>query len=139
MLEQYPNDVKVVFKNFPLRNHAFARKAAIAAAAAQKQGKFWEFHDKLFANYNRLSDQKIEEIAQEVGLDKARFDADRQDPEVLSRVNADARDGQRAAVRGTPTVYVNGKQLQDRSMDGFRAMIDSELRKAGKEAKKASP
>ena len=68
VLEKYPQDVKLVFKNFPLRNHKFAEKAAIAALAAGEQGKFWEFHDLLFKNYNKLSDQKIQEIAQAVGI-----------------------------------------------------------------------
>jgi protein-disulfide isomerase len=54
VLEQYPNQVKLVYKNFPLRNHKFAKPAASAALAAGEQGKFWEFHDKLFQNYNQL-------------------------------------------------------------------------------------
>ena len=60
--------MKLVFKNFPLRNHKFARPAAIAALAANKQGKFWELHDQLYKNYNKLNEQKIREIAQQVGL-----------------------------------------------------------------------
>jgi protein-disulfide isomerase len=68
VIEKYPNDVKVVFKNFPLRSHRFSMQAAIAAMAAASQGKFWEFHDLLFKNYNQLDDQKIQEIAQTVFL-----------------------------------------------------------------------
>ncbi len=57
MLEQYPNDVKLVFKNFPLtRIHKFAMDAAVASMAANQQGKFWEFHAGLFKNYNNLND-----------------------------------------------------------------------------------
>jgi protein-disulfide isomerase len=73
VLEQYPEDVKMIFKNYPLAYHAFAKKAAIAAAAAQKQGKFWEYHDRLFKNYERLDDQKFREIARELNLDLEKF------------------------------------------------------------------
>ena len=69
MLEQYPKDVKLVIKNFPLtRIHKFSMNAALAALAANQQGKYWEFHTELFKNYNQLSDAKIDEIAQAVGL-----------------------------------------------------------------------
>jgi protein-disulfide isomerase len=71
VLEKYPHDVKIVFKNYPLRNHKFAMKAAIAALAAGSEGKFWEFHDELFKNYNKLNDQKIREIALGLGFDQA--------------------------------------------------------------------
>ena len=59
VLEKNPDKVKLVFKNFPLRNHKFAMPAATAALAAEKQGKFWEFHDLLFKDYNRLNEQKV--------------------------------------------------------------------------------
>ena len=67
VLEKYPKQVKLVFKNFPLRNHRYAKKAATAALAANRQGKFWEFHDRLMENATRLNDKKIEDIAKELG------------------------------------------------------------------------
>ena len=76
MLEKYPKEVKLVYKNFPLVGHKFARKAATAALAAHEQGKFWEFHDNLFKNYRNLDDAKIQEIAEELGLDMERFTRD---------------------------------------------------------------
>ena len=119
--------MKLVFKNFPLRNHKFAWPAAIAALAASKQGKFWELHDQLYENYNRLSDQKIREIAQQVGLDMEKFDKDMNDPKLKAMVERDFQEGARAGVRGIPTIFVNGRQLKNRSFQGFQAAIEKEL------------
>jgi protein-disulfide isomerase len=130
VLERYPKDVRVVFKNFPLRNHRFARKAAIAALAANRQGKFWEFHDLLFENYNRLNEKKIQEIAQQLNLDMERFVEDRKDPQIIAMINRDMADGNRAGVRGTPTVFINGRLLRNRNLAGFQALIEKELKKA---------
>ncbi len=128
----YPKQVRVVFKQFPLSMHKFARQAALASLAARNQGKFWQLHDQLFANYNKLSDAKIRELAEGVGLDMARFDQDLKNPALLQEVNNDQQLGAKAGVRGTPAAYINGRQLQDRSFNGFKAMIDAELQKAGK-------
>ena len=119
--------MKLVFKNFPLRNHKFAWPAAMAALAANKQGKFWELHDQLYENYNRLSDQKIREIAQQVGLDMEKFDKDMKDPELRAIVERDFQEGARIGVRGIPTIFVNGRQLKNRSFQGFQAAIEKEL------------
>lgn len=127
MFERYSKEMKLVFKNFPLRNHKFAWPAAIAALAANKQGKFWELHDQLYENYNRLSDQKIREIAQQVGLDMEKFDKDMKDPELKALVERDFQEGAGAGVRGIPTIFVNGRQLKNRSFQGFQAAIEKEL------------
>ena len=119
--------MKLVFKNFPLRNHKFAWPAAIAALAANKQGKLWELHDQLYENYNRLSDQKIREIAQQVGLDMEKFDKDMKAPELKAIVERDFQEGARIGVRGIPTIFVNGRQLKNRSFQGFQAAIEKEL------------
>jgi len=129
VLEKNPKDVKLVMKNFPLPSHSFARKAAIAAVAAEKQGKFWEIHQKLFANQRQLSDAKVEEIARELGLNMERFDRDLKDAEVQGRIDRDLKNGQQANVRGTPTIFLNGKVLQQRSLPGFQQAIDAELKK----------
>jgi protein-disulfide isomerase len=127
VFEKYSKEMKLVFKNFPLRNHKFAWPAAIAALAANKQGKFWELHDQLYENYNRLSEQKIREIAQQVGLDMEKFDKDMKDPKLKAMVERDFQEGARAGVRGIPTIFVNGRQLRNRSFQGFQAAIEKEL------------
>jgi len=101
VLEKNPNQVKLVFKNFPLRNHKFAMEAAIAALAAEKQGKFWEFHDLLFKDYNRLNEQKVKEIAQQLKLDMEKFEMDRKDPQIRAMINRDLAEGNRAGVGGS--------------------------------------
>jgi protein-disulfide isomerase len=138
VLEKYPEDVKVVFKHFPVRNHKFAIKAAVASIAADSQGKFWEFHDLLFQNYNKLSDQKIQEIAQTVGLNMEEYEKKRKDPAIKQKLNQDFSEGRQAGVRGTPTIFINGIRLRDRSLKGFQAAIDKQLQKLGKTATKPS-
>ena len=129
VLEKNPNQVKLVFKNFPLRNHKFAMPAAIAALAAEKQGKFWEFHDLLFKDYNRLNEQKVKEIAQQLNLDMEQFEKDRKDPRIRAMINRDVSEGNRVGVRGTPTVFINGRLLRDRNPAGFQELIEKALKK----------
>ena len=124
VLEKNPNQVKLVFNNFPIRNHKFAMPAAIAALAAEKQGKFWEFHDLLFKDYNRLNEQKVKEIAQQLKLDMEKFEKDRKDPRISAIINRDLAEGNRAGVRGTPTIFINGRLLRNRSMAGFQELIE---------------
>ncbi|MBP1741880.1 MAG: oxidoreductase, partial [Deltaproteobacteria bacterium] len=132
VLEKNQGKVKLVFKNFPLNTHQFARKAAAAALAAGKQGKFWELHDRLFQNYNRLNDQVVQEQAQQLGLDMQKFEKDVNDPQIAQAINQDLQEGAKAGVRGTPTIYVNGALLRNSNLEGFQAAIDKELEKRGK-------
>ena len=129
VLEKNPNQVKLVFKNFPIRNHKFAMPAAVAALAAEKQGKFWEFHDLLFKDYNRLNEQKVKEIAQKLKLDIKKFEKDRKDPRIIELLRRDVLEGNRAGVRGTPTIFINGRLLRNRSPAGFQELIDKALKK----------
>jgi len=124
--------VKLAIKNFPLPNHRFARQAALAALAANRQGKFWEFHNELYKNYSQLKEEKIREIAQQVGLDTTKLDQDMKSPEIEAIVENDVREGQEAGVRGIPTIFVNGRLLRDRSFAGFQAAIENELAKEGR-------
>ncbi len=130
MLKQYPKSVKVVFKNFPLSNHKFAKKAAAAALAAECQGKFWEFHDELFKNYRNLNDKKINEIALKVGLNEAQFNTDRQNPETLGKIKRDYEEGQTIEVKGIPAVFMNGRRINNRDIKNLGDMIKKQLEKA---------
>jgi len=130
VLAAYPTQGRVEYKHFPLSMHKFAEQAAIASIAARNQGKFWPMHDLLFANYNKLNDAKIRELAETVGLDMARFDKDLVNPALKQEVAADMQLGAKAGVRGTPAVYLNGVSLKDRSINGFKKSIDAELKKA---------
>ena len=126
VLAKNPDKVRIVFKQFPLRMHNFALPAALASLAARDQGKFWPMHDLLFANSSQLSDEKIRSFAQQVGLDLARFDKDRNDKRLRDEVQRDLELGQKAGVQGTPTVFINGKLLRDRSLPNVQAIIDRE-------------
>jgi len=132
VFETYPKVVKLAIKNFPLPNHRFARQAALAALAANRQGKFWEFHNELYKNYSQLNEEKMREIAQQIGLDTTKLDQDMKAPEIEAIVQNDLREGQEAGVRGIPTIFVNGRLLRDRSFEGFQAAIENELAKEGR-------
>lgn len=112
--------------------HKQAKPAALAAIAAQKQGKFWEYHDELFLNMKSLSPQKFVEIATQLGLDINQFNKDILDKNLVNRIDKELRDGQAAGVKGTPAIFVNGRRLKDRSPKGFQKMIDEELAKVSK-------
>jgi protein-disulfide isomerase len=131
VLEQYPQEVKVVYKNFPLKSHKYSRLAAAAVIAADRQGKFWEFHDLLYKNSKHLNDQKIQEIAIILGLDKKRFLNDLSDPQIQEIIDQELSEAARLGVNSTPTVFINGKRLRDRSLEEFQAQIEKELHKAG--------
>lgn len=129
LLAKYPKDVKLVIKQYPLRNHPNARQAAIAVLAAHKQGKFWEFHSQLFANHAELSDQKLDEIAESFDLDMTQYKRDLLSPDVLSMIVRDIRGGQKIGVSGTPTLFLNGKRVKDRTFLAIDKLIERELKK----------
>ena len=127
----YPNDVRIVWKHYPLPFHPNAMPAALAAEAAREQGgaaKFWAMHDKLFANQASLSEATYEQYARELGLDLARFRQDMASPRLRSRVEEDAQLAQRMGVNGTPTFLVNGERVV--GANGLRPAVDRMLAQA---------
>ena len=129
MLDKNPDKVNLVIKHFPLNSHKFARRAAAVALAADRQGKFWECHAKIFENYRNINETKVQEIANEIGLDLERLNTDAKDPAIQYLINRDISNGQQSGVRGTPAIFVNGKRLNNRSLAGFQQAIDAELKK----------
>ena len=129
LLATYPEEIKVVFKHFPLRMHRYAGLAALAAIAAQQEGKFWQFHDRLFAAQKELNQQKILAIAKDLGLDEKRFIAAIGSKEVKERLAKDMAEGKKAGVTGTPTVFVNGREPDKPSFAAIKKLIDAELAK----------
>ena len=95
--------------------------------AADRQGKFWDFHDELFNNYNRLNEEKVQEIVAKLKLNSAQFEKDRKDPLLLEQVRSDVNEAIQAGVKGVPSVFVNGRKLKDRSLQGFQTLIDKEI------------
>ena len=124
--------MKFVHKDFPSTNHKYVQKAAAAALAANRQGKFWEFHDRLFKNANRLNDQKLKEISRELTLNEEKFKKDMQDPEILKIISQDIREDAKVGVRGTPTIFINGRLLRQGSLQEFQRIIEKEFEKVKK-------
>jgi protein-disulfide isomerase len=130
-LKAYPNDVRLIFKQYPLFElHPAAGMAAAAALAAHRQGKFWPMHDVMFANRGRLSRQSILGWAKDIGLDLLRFMADLDSDAIKKAVLRDQADGDKAGVEGTPTVFVNGQRYNgDLAPDAFKPVIEGELKR----------
>jgi len=102
--------LRLAFRHFPVKSkHPRAWAAACAAEAAALQGRFWEMHDALYADRGRLEDPHLWQRARDLGLDVARFDADRRSEAVAARITRDFRGGLRAGVVTTPTLVVDGQ------------------------------
>lgn len=130
VLKEYPNDVKLVFKNLPLPFHPEAKPSAIAALAAQRQGKFWEMHDKLFANQQSLGRDAYLKFAEELGLDMDRFKKDLDDESLEKAVEADHQLATKLGVQGTPGFFVNGVLVSGaQPLPAFKSIIDRWLKK----------
>ncbi len=111
IMKQFPKDVRVIFKQFPLDSHSQAALAAEASLAAHAQGKFWELHDKMYANFTTINRTRILLWAKETGLDMDRFTSELDSHKYAARVQAEEHQGEDAGVEGTPTFYINGKKL----------------------------
>jgi len=114
LMRQFPNDVKLVFKQFPLTgSHSQAEFGAEAALAAQAQGKFWEMHDMLYAGYPDISRATVMGYARKLGLDMTRFTAELATHKYKARVDAEEKEGEDVDVAGTPTFFINGKKFNE--------------------------
>jgi protein-disulfide isomerase len=130
ILDEFRKDIRIYFKHYPLPQHTNARLAAEAAVAAQKQGKFWPYQDKLWENQDSLSPADMEKFAKEIGLDLTKFRADLEDPKVKARVQKDRVDGTTLGLSSTPTLYINGREYTDaKDTESLREWVKEELAK----------
>jgi protein-disulfide isomerase len=128
----YGDKVAIVFRDFPLPMHKEAPKAGEAAQCANDQGKFWEYHDKLFANQRALANENLKSYAAELGLDAAAFDSCLDSGKYTAEVEEDKKAGAAVGVAGTPAFFVNGQFLNGaRPFDAFKELIDAELQAKG--------
>ena len=128
VLKAYPEDVKVAFKNLPLAFHKNAKPAAIAALAAGRQGKFWEFHDVLFKNQRGLNEELYLNTAKELGLDIEKFKKDLTDKEIIASIEEDEKLARKLGISGTPGFSVNGVLVKGAyPFDHFKGLIDKML------------
>jgi len=127
--EKYGDRVHFVFRQFPLPMHQNAHGAAEAALAANAQGKFWQFHDKMFKNQGQLTREGLEGFAKEAGLNVAEFKKALDGKTYAADVDSDVKMGESVAVQGTPTMFINGARVQNpTSFETVSAQIDSALK-----------
>jgi protein-disulfide isomerase len=135
LLAAYPKDLRLVMKQYPLTQiHQNAMNASKAAVAAGKQGKFWEMHDLMFKNNRALTIDDLKKYAGELGLDAAKFETDMNSPETAKIIEEEMGHARGADVTGTPTLFINGKRVTNRTIEGMKAMVDEELKKAKPQA-----
>ena len=128
VMQKYEGKVRLTFRHFPLPFHSHARKAAEASLCAEAQGKFWPFHDLLFAEQKNLAVPQLKEHASKVGLDAAKFASCLDSGEQAKAVDVDMKAGEAAGVRGTPAFFINGIMISGaHSAEEFERLIDAEL------------
>jgi protein-disulfide isomerase len=129
LLERYPGKVRLAYRDFPLESiHPQARRAAEAARCAHDQGKFWEYHDVLFAQSPKLAAEDLRRYAGEVGLDVTKFDGCLAAGTHKAAVQRDVEEGNQLGITGTPAFFVNGRPLSGaQSFEAFARVIDDEL------------
>ena len=140
VVKDYGERVRLVFRNFPLQMHKYAFIAARAAEAAGQQGKFWEMHDIIYDNQKEWSEAmeprvQFDSYATRLGLDVQRFKADMERQDLAERVKADYARGMSLNVKGTPTIYLNGRELVPGKLvteEDLRREIDAALGSTGR-------
>ena len=127
VMKNYGDRVKLVYRNYPLPFHPNARPASEAAACANAQGKFWEYHSKLFHG-DGLEADKLKTYADQVGLDRKKFDDCLEKKPFKAEIDKDMKDGEKAGVTGTPAFFINGRMLSGaQPFEKFKEVIDDEL------------
>ncbi|AKU91075.1 DsbA family protein [Vulgatibacter incomptus] len=137
--DAYGKDVRFVWANNPLGFHPNAMPAAEAAYAAHEQGKFWEMHDKLFANQSALTRENFEKFAQELGLDMAKFKAAIDSGKFKGQIEKEQALYTSRGARGTPGFFINGRLVSGaQPFDNFKRVIDEEIKRADAELAKGT-
>ena len=128
VLDTYGDQVRLVYRHYPLPNHPNARPAAEASMCAHEQGQFWAYHDRLFTEQGKLSVADLKQAAATLGLDAPRFNKCVDDHKFKSVVDADAQSGTDAGVNGTPAFFINGRPITGaQPFEAFKRIIDEEL------------
>ena len=133
IMAAYPKEIKLIYKQFPLSMHSHAALAAAASLAANDQGKFWQMHDIMFANFRKLSRENMLVWAREIGLDGDKFQADLDSGKYKKVIDKDLAEGETAGVYGTPAFFINGK-LYNGPVDlaTLKPILDAELKGGAK-------
>jgi protein-disulfide isomerase len=129
LVQEYGDNVKLVVRSFPLAQHPNAYQAAEAAEAAFEQGKYWEYVTILMQNQSALETGKLKEYAAQVGIDRQKFEAALDSGKFAERVQRDIQDGISFGINSTPTLFVNGRQVTDKSYEALKSAIEAALKK----------
>lgn len=129
IVEESNGRARLAFRNFPLSREKASMYLAVAGLAAHRQGKFWQLHDALYENRTRLSPEVIEALAAEVGVDVDQFELDLLDPALQAQVREDQEEGIKLGVRGTPTIFINGRRHNE-SISRLEIAVDEEIIRA---------
>lgn len=127
LIASYGNRVKFVIRDYPLNQHKDAELAAIAAEAAREQGKYWEYVAILYRNQSALEKEKLKEYASQLNLDRTKFDQDLVSERLRDKVERDRVDGSRIGVNTTPTIFLNGRRVSERSYEVLVAVLNASL------------
>lgn len=130
LVKESGDNVRLVARDFPLSQHAEAFKAAEAAEAAHEQGKYWEYVGVLLQNQSSLSVEKLKSFASQLGLDRSRFDAALDSRKFADMVQADIDDGNRLGLKGTPSLFINGRRVSVKSYEELKESVDAALKTA---------
>jgi len=129
LLKEYPQEIRLVYKHFPLGFHQYAQKAAEASECASEQDSFWEYHGKLFENQSSYSVDNFKKWASDLGLNSSQFNNCLDSGKYAQKVQADAKEGQQAGVNGTPATFINGQLISGAlPYATFKEAIDSLLK-----------
>jgi protein-disulfide isomerase len=128
VMQAYGDKVRLVFRDYPLPMHPTARPASEAAACANAQGKFWDYHAKLFDNQSSLGEDKLKQYAKDVGLDSAKFEECLAKKPHAAAIDQDIADGGKVGVNGTPAFFINGRMISGaQPFEKFKEIIDDEI------------
>jgi protein-disulfide isomerase len=128
IVNEYTGKVRLVVRDFPLDQHAHAVKAAEAAEAAREQGKYWEYTALIFKNQSALEVDKLKEYATHVGLDRKKFDAALDSGKYNDQVQQDLQEGYKLGVNSTPTVFINGRKIKERTRESLKSAVEAALK-----------
>jgi protein-disulfide isomerase len=131
VMSTYGDKVRLVYRDYPLEMHPHARPASEAANCAHAQGKFWDYHAKLFKNQRELGEDKLKTYADQVGLDRTKFDECLRTKPYQAAIDKDLADGAKVGVNGTPAFFINGRMLSGaQPFEKFKEVIEEELASA---------
>ena len=129
VLDQYPDEVNLIFKHFPLKDHIYAEKAALASVSAYKQGKFLDMAEIFFENCDKFEGKTVDQASEQIGLDMELFRREMETESAKEILYEDVEMGQRLKIRGVPTIFINGKKVNNRFLPNLPEMVFNELSK----------